>query len=153
MVSPTSLVFAGDLSDALSTTKKGFESNVQKNKTIRRQNEIDAARRAKERSQNRDRSKDVCYQMPSGSDVQTACLAEYPNAVRNERARNLLLGYCNSMGGYSELSKDLSYICTTGKSGCSVLDDTNAGYWCGQCGGTRRWLAVYSLGRIIQCYN
>ena len=65
--------------------------------------------------------------MPSGSDVQTACLAEYPNAVRNERVRNLLLGYCNSMGGYSELSKDLSYICTTGKSGCSVLDDTNAG--------------------------
>lgn len=45
---PVSPMLAGDLSDALSSTKERFDRNVQKNQTIRKQNAEEAARRAKE---------------------------------------------------------------------------------------------------------
>lgn len=103
--------------------------------------------------QNRDSSKDVCYQLTPGSDAQTACFGKYPHSVKNERARNILLGNCFSMGSSTELSNDLSYVCERGPSACVVFDDGDAGYWCKKCGATRTWLAVYSLGPIIQCFD
>ena len=110
-------------------------------------------REAAEAMRDRDRSKDVCYQLPSGSDMQTACLGDYPYAVQNERARNLLLGNCFNMGSSTELSNDLSYVCERGPSACSVFDDGDAAYWCNECDASSRWLAVYSYGRIIQCFK
>ena len=110
-------------------------------------------KRAAEAAQRRDKSKDVCYQFKSGSDLQTACLGEYPYSVKSERARNLLLGNCYSMGSSSELSNDLSYTCERGVSGCATFDDGDAAYWCTQCNASTQWLAVYSYGRIIQCYK
>lgn len=109
-------------------------------------------RKAAAAAAKRDRSKDVCYQLPAGSDMQTACMGDYPMAVENDRARNLLLGNCLALGPSSELTNDLSYICSNGPRACNVLDDGNAAYWCGECNASSRWLAVYSYGRVIQCY-
>jgi hypothetical protein len=129
--------------------QKWLEQEKKREIKQRQENRAAAARASK----NRDRSKDVCYQLPSGSDAQTACLGKYPNSVKNERARNILLGYCYSMGSSSELSNDLSYVCTNGISACSSFDDGDAAYHCKQCGATRSWLAVYSLGHVIQCFK
>lgn len=142
-------VYAGNLDGILEQTESDFNNKVSHYKEVDRQRAIAAA----EASRNRDRSKDVCYTLPSGSDAQIACLGKYPNAVRNDRARNILLGYCYSLGASTELNDDLSYICSNGVSACSSLDNGEAAYWCGQCGGTRRWLAVYSLGHTIQCFK
>lgn len=138
-----------DLTELLKQTENDFNQGVQDGKKIER----DTKRKAAERAANRDRSKDVCYQLPSGSDAQTACFGKYPNSVTNERARNILLGFCHSMGDHSELSSDLSYVCSKGISACSSFDDGDAAYYCKQCGATRSWLAVYSLGHTIQCFK
>lgn len=138
-----------DLTDLLNQTESDYNQGIKDGEQIER----DAARQAAERARNRDTSNDVCYQMPSGSDAQTACLGKYPNSVRNERARNILLGYCSSMGDNTELSNDLSYVCSNGVSACSSFDDGDAAYHCRQCGATPRWLAVYSLGHLIKCFN
>lgn len=98
-----------------------------------------------------DRQKDVCYQLPAGSDAQTACLGEHIMAIRNDRARNIMLGNCLSLGS-SKSSSNLSYVCKNGPPACLTLDDGDAAYHCKQCGATRRWLAVYSLGHTIRCF-
>lgn len=138
-----------DLTDLLNQTENDFNQGIEDGKQLER----DAARRAENRAANRDRSKDVCYQLPANSDAQIACLGEHPYAIRNDRARNIVLGICYSMGSNTELSNDLTYVCENGVKACGVFDDGDAGYWCGECGATRTWLAVYSLGHIIQCYN
>lgn len=99
----------------------------------------------------RDRSDDVCYQMPTGSDAQIACLGDHVMAIRDDRARNIMLGNCYALGT-DDFSRDLSYICTNGVRACSILDNGDAAYHCGECGATRRWLATYSLGYPIQCF-
>lgn len=104
------------------------------------------------RSSNRDRSKDVCYQLPSGSDAQIACLGEHIGAIRDDRARLIMQGNCFALGS-SDFSSDLSYVCSNGVRACSIFDNGDAAYHCRECGATRRWLAVYSLGSIIQCFN
>ncbi len=144
--------YSFDLTNTLKQTEGDFNNAVKDGKRKEREAQQRAAER-EERLRNRDRSNDVCYSFPSGSDVQTACLNEYPNSVKNERARNILLGYCASMGDSSDFSSALSYICSNGKSACSILKDGDAAYHCDQCGATRRWLAVYSLGRLIKCFK
>jgi len=139
-----------DLRDTLKQSESGFNSALKDGKRKEREAKQRAAER-EQRLKNRDRSNDVCYSFPSGSDLQNACLNEYPNLVKNERARNLLLGYCSSMGDSSDLSNALSYICDYGRKGCSLLGE--AAYHCDKCGATPRWLAVYSLGSLIQCYG
>ncbi len=125
----------------------------------RNQADFDQARRDKERAddaraarrENRDRSNDVCYSLPSGSDAETACLGKYILAIRNDRARNIMMGNCLSLGS-SKSSSELSYVCANGLNACTALSDGNASYHCKKCGATRRWLAVYSLGHVIQCF-
>jgi len=104
------------------------------------------------RASSRDRSNDVCYQLRAGSDAQLACLGEHIAAIRDDRARYIMQGSCFGLGS-SDFSSDLSYICDNGVNACSILDDNDAAYHCRECGATRRWLAVYSLGSIIQCFN
>lgn len=151
--------FSADYSDLLNQGEGSFNQSVQENEQWLQQEKARDAQRAAEQKRhsreawkNRDRSKDVCFQLDSGSDAQTACLGKHPHAVKNDRARNILLGYCSSMGGSSRFADNLSYVCYEGKKGCSILDGA-ASYWCDICGGTRRWLAVYSLGHTIQCFN
>ena len=142
-----------DVQGALNSLQGEYENSKKQRDLQRKQNAQEAARKAKENAANRDRSKDVCYQMESGSDAQTACLGEHVYAIRDKRAQNIMLGHCYSLGASSDFNSDLSYVCSEGKRGCSILDDGEASYWCGECGGTRRWLAVYSLGTIIQCFK
>jgi hypothetical protein len=101
---------------------------------------------------NRDKSKDVCFMLPSGSDAHYACM-EMPAVVKDKRAQNILYGYCGSLGPSSKMNRALEFVCYEGKKGCGIINDSNAAYWCDQCGGTRKWLAVYSLGHVIQCHR
>lgn len=142
-----------DVQGALNSVQGTFD-NAKKQRDLQRQkNAEEAERAARERAANRDRSKDVCYQLKAGSDAQIACLGDHIHAIKDKRAQNIMLGYCYSLGSSSDFNDDLSYICSEGKRGCNILEDGKAAYWCGECGGTRRWLAVYSLGTIIQCFK
>lgn len=125
-----------------------------------RQNAAEAARQAAARAerdrlreQQRDRSRDFCYSLPMGSDAEKACRGEFVVTIQNDRARNILQGYCGALGASTELNRDLSYICDTGVKGCPLLDNSDAAHWCTQCGGTRNWLATYSLGYMIKCFR
>lgn len=144
--------WALDVGGAISNVEGAFDSATQQVDRTREEIKREQAGKAAERERTRDRSKDVCYSFEAGSDIQTACLNEYPMAVRNERARNILLGYCSSLGS-SDFSSELSYVCREGAGGCSALSNGDAAYWCKQCAATRPWLAVYSLGSIIQCFK
>lgn len=144
--------FSFDLTDTLSETREGFQKDLNhrqrvQNETARRQKE-----EADRRWRNRDKFQDACYKFEVGSDIHTACMGEFPATIRNERARNIMQGYCGALGSDS-FSSDLSYVCSRGVSGCSILRNGDAAYACQQCGGTRRWLAVYSLGGLIKCYK
>jgi len=151
LVSSPSVSIGQSLSDILQGSDKAFQDAARSSHQRVEEQRRRAAQQAEERARNRDRSNDVCYQMPSGSDAQTACFGEFPFSVRDERARNILLGHCSSLGS-GTYNSNLSYVCSVGTQGCSVLSG-DASYWCQQCGGTRRWLAVYSLGHTIQCFN
>lgn len=122
-------------------TQKTLDDNVKKEREA-------AAKRARER----DRTDDVCFTLPAGSDAQTACLGKHPMAVRSEVARNLLLGNCGAVyGDGSDLNKNLSYACSHGVDGCFSFKG-DAAYWCKQSDASKRWLAVYSYGYIIKRY-
>lgn len=148
----SSPVFASDFTDLLRRGESSFRSEHQAHRDSISEQRRRAAAAARERERNRDRSRDVCYQLSAGSDAQLACLGDNVYAIRNERARNILLGHCHSLGS-SSFDRDLGYICSVGSSGCHSLRNGDASYWCTQCGGTRRWLAVYSLGHVLQCYR
>lgn len=141
-----------DLTETLSETLPGF----QKDQSKRQQIQNETARRQKEeadrRWRNRDKFQDACYKFKAGSDIHTACMGQYPNTIRNDRARNIMQGYCGTLGS-DPFSSRLSYVCDRGVSGCSILENSKASYACQQCGGTRRWLAVYALGGIIMCHK
>lgn len=141
---------SGNLDGLLGDMQGDFKQGRQRNDAISAERKRKAAEKEAARSA-RDRSRDFCYALPAGSDAQIACLGDYPNAIRDDRARNIMLGYCYSLGSNSDFTQDLSYICSEGPRGCSLLDNGKAAYWCSECGGTRSWLAVYSLGHIIQC--
>lgn len=147
LISPMG-VSAQGLQGALDETRGDFNERFNDTQNAREQRQ----RERQQAAQSRDRSRDVCYSLPNGSDAQTACLGDHPYAVKNERARNLLLGQCYAFSASNELSQDLSYICANGVNSCSLLEG-DAAYWCHECDGTRRWLAVYSLGHIIQCFK
>lgn len=141
-----------DVGGALKSVQGEFDRAKDNRDDIREQNAQEAARRAAEAARNRDRSKDVCYQLPSGSDAQIACFGDHVMAIRDDRARNIMLGNCLVLGG-SDFSNDLGYICQNGKTACSILSNGTAAYNCETCGASRRWLAVYSLGHTIQCFK
>lgn len=136
-----------DLTDLLNQTESDYNQGLKDGEQIER----DIARQAAERARNRDTSNDFCYSIDN-EDARQACLGE-PYLVSNLRARNILLGNCYAFDSNTDFDRDLQYICSEGKNGCSLLDNSTASYQCNQCGGTRRWLATYSLGTIIQCFK
>ena len=142
LISPASAL---DLSSDIDAAKQSHSDRTNKMNSKR-------AERV-QRSQSRDRSDDVCYQLKVGSDAQIACLGDHIFAIKNDRARNIMLGNCNHFGASTSLDADLSYICNTGPKACSILNNNDAAYWCQQCDASRRWMAVYSLGRTIQCFK
>lgn len=144
-------VHALDLTGTLNATRGEMSQAAEENKQNRKN--INAQRKAasEERARTRDQSWDICYQLPTGSDVQTACLGEYPHAISNDNARDLALGRCGGVSG-SSFMDDLSYVCSRGVDGCNAIDDNDGAYWCRRCGATNRWLSTYALGTMIQCY-
>ncbi len=149
-LSPSVPARAFDLSGGNAATQDEFNSQanqVQQNReTIKRQQQ----EQAKRQWENRDKWKTMCYGLPSG-DAVTACLGEYPHAVENERARNILLGNCYALGS-GDLSTALGAICKEGASKCSWLSNGEAAYYCQKCGGRREWAALYAMGHLIQCF-
>lgn len=146
-VASVSIAQSLDLTDLLNQTESDYNQGLERGEQIER----DAARQAAERARNRDTSNDFCYAI-SNQDAQNSCLGE-PYRVTNLRAQNILLGNCYAFDTNTDFTRHLQYICTEGKRGCSLLDDSTAAYQCDQCGGTRRWLATYSLGTTIQCFK
>ncbi len=140
---------AESLRGLLDQSQTEFESAQEQNANDR----IEAQRAAKAAAAQRDRSRDFCFALPSGSDAQKACRNEFVLTIEDKRAWNIMQGYCGSLDTSSELNRDISYICSVGASGCSLLDDSDASYMCRECGGTRSWLATYSLGYAIQCFK
>lgn len=140
-----------DLTGVLDDTRDDFNAGIREGEQIAKDQARRAAERAAERSRNRDNSNDFCYSIEN-QNAQNACL-EMPYAVTDSRAQNILLGNCYAFNTNSDLSRSIQYICAEGRRGCTLLDDSTAAYHCDQCGGTRRWIATYSLGTIIQCFK
>jgi hypothetical protein len=140
-----------DVGGLIDSVEDDYNETIEKTKRVRKKNADDAKRKAAESARNRDKTNDFCYAIDN-QDAQNACLG-LPYAVEDERARNILLGNCYAFKTNSKLSQHLQYICTEGKRGCSLLKDATASYQCGQCGGTRQWIATYSLGVTINCYR
>lgn len=140
---------AESLRGLLDQSQTEFKSAQDQNAKDRIAAQEEAARRAAQR----DRSRDFCFALPNGSDAQKACRSEFVSSIEDKRAWSIMHGFCGSLGPSSDFNNDLSYICSVGSSGCGLLDDSDASYWCRECGGTRSWLATYSLGYIIQCFK
>ena len=148
---PTSTVKAFDLSGVHSGNDTTFDDGYARRAKERSDYAFEQKRRLQAAWQNRDRSKDVCFQFASNTDARRTCLGEEIGLIEDERARNIMFGYCASLGD-GELARGLADICDRGADSCFQLDDTQAAIYCEKCGGTRNWLATYSLGHLIKCF-